>query len=340
MMEQVMKTMLSPKILAFCAKLIRLALFVTSPLLTGALDAHGQSADSVRLIVPLAAGGPADSIARQLAERLQTQLKATVIVENRAGANGAIGAAYVANAEPDGHTLLFATSGLLTITPILDNSLTFNPDVGLTPIARAVVNGSALVVKSTAPYNNMSELLAYAHSRPQPLSLGSAGVGNITHLYIELLKVATKTNFLHVPYRGVGPAMIDVISGAIDGQFADLPAALPQIKGGMLKPIGLVGESRSAAAPDIPTIAEQGYPGVTGASWFGVFAPGAMDPARADALASKVGAALRDPGLVASLQSVGSEPSFLPRSEFAALIAHDRAQWAAIIRERNIKIEN
>jgi tripartite-type tricarboxylate transporter receptor subunit TctC len=295
---------------------------------------------TVRLIVPLAAGGPADSIARQLAERLATQLKMAVIIENRAGANGAIGAAYVAGAEPDGRTLLFATSGLLTITPNLDSNLPFNPDKDLTPIGRAVVNGSALVVKSSAPYNTVAEFVAFARSKKEPVTLGSAGVGNITHLYIELLKDVTRTNFLHVPYRGVGPAMIDVMSGAIDGQFADLPAALPQIKGGTLKAIGLVGESRSEAAPDIPTIAEQGYPGVTGASWFGLFAPAKMDGKLADELAAKVADALRDPTLVSSLRSVGSEPSFLPRADFAALIAHDRRQWATVIHERNIKIDN
>jgi tripartite-type tricarboxylate transporter receptor subunit TctC len=295
---------------------------------------------TVRMIVPLAAGGPADSIARQLAERLATQLKMNVIVENRPGANGAIGAAYVAGAEPDGRTLLFATSGLLTITPNLENNLPFNPDSDLTPIARVVVNGTALVAKASAPYNTVAEFVAFARSKKEPVTLGSAGVGNITHLYIELLKDVTKTNFLHVPYRGVGPAMIDVMSGAIDGQFADLPASLPQIKGGTLKAIGLVGDSRSPAAPDIPTIAEQGYPGVTGASWFGLFAPAKMNAKLADEIAAKVAVALRDPTLVTSLQSVGSEPSFLPRGDFAALIAHDRKQWATVIHDRNIKIEN
>jgi tripartite-type tricarboxylate transporter receptor subunit TctC len=305
------------------------------------LPAHAQLQEPfVRMVVPLATGGPADFIARQLAERLQTHLKTKVIIENRPGANGATGAAYVATSEPDGRTLLFATSGLLTITPNLDNKLSFNPDSDLTPIARAVVNGTALVVKASAPYGNVAEFLAFARSKKEPPTLGSAGVGNITHLYIELLKSVTKTDFLHVPYRGVGPAMVDVIAGTIDGQFADLPASLPQIKGGTLKALGLVGETRSVAAPDIPTIAEQGYPGVTGASWFGLFAPAKMDPKLADEIASKVADALRDPSLVSSLQSVGSEPSFLPLKDFAALIAHDRGQWAAVIRERNIKIDN
>jgi len=305
------------------------------------LPAHAQLQEPfVRMVVPLATGGPADFIARQLAERLQTYLKTKVIIENRPGANGATGAAYVATSEPDGRTLLFATSGLLTITPNLDNKLSFNPDSDLTPIARVVVNGTALVVKASAPYGNVAEFLAFAHGKKEPPTLGSAGVGNITHLYIELLKSVTKTDFLHVPYRGVGPAMVDVIAGTIDGQFADLPASLPQIKGGTLKALGLVGEARSVAAPDIPTIAEQGYPGVTGASWFGLFAPAKMDPKLAGEIASKVADALRDPSLVSSLQSVGSEPSFLPLKDFAALIVHDRGQWAAVIRERNIRIDN
>ena len=305
------------------------------------LPAHAQLQEPfVRMVVPLATGGPADFIARQLAERLQTHLKTKVIIENRPGANGATGAAYVATSEPDGRTLLFATSGLLTITPNLDNKLSFYPDSDLTPIARVVVNGTALVVKASAPYSTMAEFIAVARSKKEPPTLGSAGVGNITHLYIELLKSVTKTDMLHVPYRGVGPAMVDVIAGTIDGQFADLPAALPQIKGGTLKALGLVGETRSVAAPDIPTIAEQGYPGVIGASWFGLFAPAKMDPKLASEIASKVADALQDPSLVSSLQSVGSEPSFLPLKDFAALIAHDRSRWAAVIKERNIKIDN
>lgn len=320
-----------------------LALAVAALLLaaTGAERAAAQPGDAaVRMVVPMAAGGPADLIARHLAERLREPLGAKVIIENKPGANGATGAAAVSTAEPDGRTLLLATSGLFTITPHLDKKSSLDMATDLTPISLVVVNGTALVVRTSLPAGNVAELIALSKVSAKPLSLGSAGFGNILHLYVELLKEATKTDFLHVPYRGVAPAMTDAIAGTIDGLFADLPAALPQIQGGSMKAIGLVGESRSKAAPDIPTIAEQGFPGVTGASWFGLFGPAKMDPALAAKIAEKVRVALSDPTLVAAFEAMGAQPTPTTPAEFAARIARDRAHWGRVIADRNIKLDN
>jgi tripartite-type tricarboxylate transporter receptor subunit TctC len=293
----------------------------------------------VRMVVPMAAGGPADFVARTISEKLREKLGASVIIENKPGANGALGGMAVAAAPPDGKTLLFATSGLLTITPTLEQKSNFNPATDLTPITNVVVNGTALVVRADHPANNIAELVAISKKGPKPVTLGSAGFGNILHLYVEVLKDATNTDILHVPYRGVAPAMTDALAGVIDGLFADLPASLPQIKSGKMKALGMVGEARSKAAPNIPTIAEQGYPGVTGASWFGLFGPPKMDPKVASEVAAKVAEVLRDPEIVAKFEAVGATPTPTTPADFAKRIEQDRAHWARVIKEHNIHLE-
>ncbi len=297
----------------------------------------------VRMVVPMAAGGPADFTARLVAERLREKLGANVIIENKPGANGATGGIAVASAAPDGKALLFATSGLLTITPSLEQKGSFNAATDLTPITTVVVNGSALLVRASHPANSVAELVEMskkARAAGKQLTLGSAGFGNILHLYVELLNEVTKADFLHVPYRGVAPAMNDAMAGTIDGLFADLPAALPQIQGGTMKALGLVGNARSRAAPNIPTIAEQGFPGVSGASWFGLFGPAKMDPKLVASLAAKVGEVLREPELVARFEAVGATPTPVTPEEFAQRIIRDREHWARLIKERNIRLEN
>lgn len=300
---------------------------------------HNAHAQDVRVVVPMAAGGPADFVARTVAEKMREKLNATVIVENKPGANGAIGGQAVAAAPADGKTLLFATSGLLTITPLLEQKSTFNAATELTPITTVVVNGTALIVRADHPANSVADLVAMA-KQGKRITLGSAGFGNILHLYVELLKDVTKTDIQHIPYRGVAPAMTDALSGNIDGLFADLPASLPQIRGGKMKALGMVGETRSKAAPEIPTIAEQGYPGVTGASWFGLFGPARMDPKVASDIAAKVGDILRDPEIVAKFEAVGAAPTPVTPQEFARRIEKDRNGWAAVIRKNNIRLEN
>jgi tripartite-type tricarboxylate transporter receptor subunit TctC len=296
-------------------------------------------AQDMRVVVPMAAGGPADFVARAVAEKMREKLNTTVVIENKPGANGAIGGQAVAAAPADGKTLLFATSGLLTISPLLEQKGAFDAPKELKPITTVVVNGTALIVRADHPANSVKDLVAMA-KQGKRVTLGSAGFGNILHLYVELLKDVTKADIQHVPYRGVAPAITDALSGTIDGLFADLPAALPQIRGGKMKALGLVGETRSKSAPDIPTIAEQGFPGVTGASWFGLFGPAAMDDKTADDIAAKVAEILRDPEIVAKFEAVGAAPTPVTPKEFAARIEKDRAGWAALIKRNNIRLEN
>lgn len=304
-----------------------------------AVAVQAQGGRTVRLMVPFAAGGPADFVARTLAAKLGDPLNATVIVENRPGANGSIAAQAVSSAKPDGATLLFATSGMLTISPILDKKLPYDPLKDLVPVSRAVANGTAMVVGPTVPAANVQEFIQYARSRSAPLAFGSAGNGNILHLYLELFKESTKLDITHVPYKGVAPAMTDVIGGQIAGAFADLPISLPHIRSGKVKALGMVGTQRSSAAPEIPTLAEQGVSGVDGVSWFGVLAPAKTTPEEAKRLAEAIAKALADPEAKAKLQGVGSEPAPTTPEEMASLIRSDQARWARIINERKIAME-
>ncbi|HEY0185604.1 MAG TPA: tripartite tricarboxylate transporter substrate binding protein, partial [Rhodopila sp.] len=287
----------------------------------------------IRMVVPFSPGGPADLIARMLAERLGPQLNATVIVDNRPGANGTIGVEMVARAAPDGATLLFATSGMLTISPALYKHLSYDPLKDLSPIGRVVANGTALLVGKQLPADNMQEFVAYANRSPNPVPIGSAGIGNITHLYIELMKEATHGNFVHVPYKGVAPAMADAMGGQIAGVFVDLPAELPLLKGGKVKALGLVGTQRSPSAPDIPTLAEQGYKGVDGVSWFGMLGPVGMPAGKVQAIHAAIAHALAEPDMIRSLNEIGSEPALDEPAQMTDLIRTDQARWARVITE-------
>lgn len=305
-----------------------------------ATGAAAQSQPSqIRMIVPFSPGGPADLIARKLAQRLGPQLHATVFVDNRPGANGEIGLDAVARAKPDGATLLFATSGMLTISPVLYKHLRYDPLKDLTPIGRVVANGTALLVGKQLPADNMRDFVAYANRSKSPVAIGSAGVGNITHLYMELMKEATHGNFVHVPYKGVAPALSDVMGGQIAGVFVDLPAALPMLKGGKVKALGLVGTKRNPLAPNIPTIAEQGYKGVDGVSWFGVLGPAQMPAKTVQAIHAAMGRALSDPDMVRGLNEIGSEPALDSPAQMAELIRADQSRWAKVIAKNHIHVD-
>ena len=294
---------------------------------------------TVRLVVPFAAGGPADVIARKIADRLGPQLDTVVVVDSRPGANGVIGVQAVSKAPPDGSVLLFATSGMLTISPALYKDLSYDPLRDLTPIARVVANGSALLVNKQVPANTIQEFVAYAARSSTPVAIGSAGTGNITHLYLELLKESTRANLVHVPYKGVAPALADVMGGQIAGVFVDLPAALPLLKAGSVKALGMVGDTRSPAAPDIPTIAEQGYRGVDGVSWFGVLGPAGMPAPAVERVHAALARVLSEPDVVKSLQDIGSVPSLDTPQEMRKLIAEEQVRWAGLIKARNITVD-
>lgn len=310
------------------------ALAITSML---PLTASAQT-KTIRMVVPFAAGGPADLIARKIGARLGSQLDATVVVDNRPGANGKIGVNAVSNSVGDGSVLLFATSGMLTISPILYKDLGYDPLKDLSPIARTVVNGTALLVNSAIPANNVKEFVEYANKTKGPVPMGSAGVGNITHLYLELLKDSTKTDLMHIPYKGVAPAMTDVMGGQIAGAFVDLPAALPLIQGGKVKALGVVGSQRSPSAQAIPTIEEQGYRGVDGVSWFGILGPASMQPDAVKRVHAALVKVMNEPEMIKELRDIGSVPAVDTPQEMYKLIQEDQQRWSSVIKAKNIHV--
>jgi tripartite-type tricarboxylate transporter receptor subunit TctC len=294
---------------------------------------------TIRMVVPFAPGGPADLIARKIGERLGSQLDATVVVENRPGANGKIGVSAVSNAAGDGSVLLFATSGMLTISPILYKNLGYDPIKDLSPISRVVANGTALLVNSAIPATNVKEFVEYANKAKSPIPVGSAGVGNITHLYLELLKDSAHTNLMHIPYKGVAPALTDVMGGQIAGVFVDLPAALPLIQGGKVKALGVVGSERSPSAPTIPTIEEQGYRGVDGVSWFGIMGPKSMQTGVTKRIHEGLVKVMSEPQMLKELKDIGSVPAVNTPQEMRELIQKDQERWSAVIKAKDIRVD-
>ena len=323
----------------FAAGVRRGALIAATALAGLALSATAANAADkpVRLVI-FAPGGPVDQVARQLADKLSRVMGTDVFVDAKPGANGIVAAQNVIAADPDGTTLLFSSSGLFTISPIFQK-LPFDIDRDVIPVSRVVVNASAVAIDANIPAANVREFIAYAKSKGQSLDFGSPGVGNITQLWIEQFADATGLTLMSVPYKGIAPVLVDVMGGRLAGTVGDLPAFLPHIKSGRMRVIGLVGDTRSPAAPDIPTVQEQGYPGLNAVSWYAVFASGKTPPAVVAKVGAAIKQALADPALRDSLRSIGVEPAPSTPAELARIIQTDRTRWAALIKQKNIKME-
>ena len=314
---------------------VLLALVCAAVVLPG--QGHAQLPRAgVHLLVPFAAGGPIDYSARVLAEGMHAQTGTPVIVENRTGANGAIAAMAVKQAAPDGATLLVATSGLLTISPHNQENLPYDPANDLVPIVALTYIDTVLVIGSHVPAKNLKEFIELARSAREPLALGSAGNGNVTHGYIVLLSDAAKVNLLHVPYRGIAAALVDVVGGQIAGSWPAFNLALPHIKTGKVTALGLVGNKRSALAPEIPTLAEQGYPGVDFLTWTAIMGPRNMPPEVTAALRGAVIRALASGEVRAKLAAAGITPWQITPEEFGRTVQEERERWRKLIKERNI----
>jgi len=290
----------------------------------------------IRLLVPFAAAGPIDFSARVLADGMRAGLGIPVIVDNRVGANGAIAAVAVKNAPPDGALLLVATSGMLTISPHIERDLPYDPAADFTALAPISYVDVTLAVGSQLPVKNLKEFVELARKANPPLALGSFGVGNVSHGWIELFKDVAKVNLLHVPYKGAAPAFADVLAGTIAGTFPAFSLAMPQIKSGKVIALGVVGNTRSPVAPDIPTLAEQGYPGIDFLTWNAVMGPRNMPPEVAAAIRSAVAAALRSDEVRGKLLSAGITPWLIPLDEFAGTVSGERERWRKLILEKKI----
>jgi tripartite-type tricarboxylate transporter receptor subunit TctC len=305
-----------------------------------ALPASAQQYPSrtVRLVVPYAAGGTGDIVARVLADRLAQSLGQSVVVENRPGASGAIGSKSVASAAPDGHTILVGQTGEMAINQHWAKGLGYDPVIDLQPVALATIVPLALVVPGKASYSTVAEMLAVSKSRG--LAFASAGTATPGHFAGEVLKLRTKSNMNHVPYNGAGPALNDILGGHVDLFFPGLPAAVPHVKAGTIKLLAVSTAKRSGIAPDVPTVAEaSGIKDFDIALWQGFFAPRGTPPAIVARLHAEINKTLLLPEVKSKLLEAGAELTTISIDEFAAFAKSESAKFLRIIKDANLKPE-
>lgn len=301
-------------------------------LLGGAAAAQDYPSRPVKIVVPYPAGGSNDIIARIVAQKLAERSGQTILVENRAGAGGNVGAEAVAVSEPDGYTLLLTAAAPLTINAALYKSQPFDPSVAFAPVALIASVPIVLAVHPSLGVKDVKELVALARAKPGTVNFGSSGIGTTNHLAGELLKSRTGIDIVHVPYKGAAPAMNDLVAGHIPMMFDAIPAVLPQVQGKSINAIAVAGAARAGALPDVPTVAEQGVQGFEASAWLGLVAP-AKTPAPVLAkLQTEVAAILQMPDVIKRFVELGAEPGAVSGPAFGKFLAEETVKWGAIIR--------
>jgi len=301
-----------------------------------ATSAQNYPSKPIRIIVPFAAGGAVDALARIISAKLQEQLGQPVIVENRAGAGGMTGSDLVAKSPPDGYTIAITSAGALAISPSMEK-VSYETLKDLQPITLVAKVPEMLVVATSVPANNMKELVALANSQPGKLNFASSGPGSLPHLAGELFKLTAKINIVHVPYRGAAPAVNDLLAQQVQMVFLDLPVLLPQIKAGKLKPIAVGAPQRVPSAPEVPTTAEAGMPNLLTENWYGMVAPAKTPPNIVAALNKAAVEAMKDPAVVEKLSSQGAILAGDSPEHFAAFIDSETKKWAKVIQDAGVQ---
>lgn len=302
----------------------------------GVAQAESWPAQPIRIVVPFAAGGGVDNVARSLAAQLSTQLGQTVIVENRTGAGGLIGTSYVANASPDGYTLLLGTQTTLAVAPLMNPNSGLDPLKALTGVSQVASSPLLLVANPAFEAQTLPDLLAYAKRNPGQLNYGSGGVGTTPHMAAALLGLMAGVKMTHVPYKGEQPALTDVVGNQIPVMFSNLSAAMPFAKSGKLKALAISTAQRSPELPDVPTVAEAGVAGFEAATWFGVVGPKGMPKDRIERLDKEIEKAMQTPELVERLQGQGLTVAYGDSGQFNAYIASEYDKWKRVIEEAGI----
>src|SRR4051812_46788374 len=306
--------------------------FLSWALMAGDARAQNYPQRTVHIVNPFPPGGSVDVLARMLAQKLTDNLGQQFIVENRAGAGGNTGSEAVAKSEPDGYTLLFTAPGPLVVNQTLfSNGLPYDPVKDFAPIALFAIAPIVLMVNPAVPAKNVQELIALARSQPGKINFASAGAGSTNHLSGELFKSLAKIDITHVPYRGAGPAMNDLIGGHVQMFFDLLPASLQQINSGKVRALANAGAKRPVALPDLPTVAEQGVPGFDSSSWFGLVAPAATPAPVLAKLSQEVARILQDPEMIKRIHELGCEPGTVFGKDFGAFMQAETQKWGEVI---------
>ena len=318
----------------------RLALLASAAALGHALVpalARAQTVQTTKLIVPYPAGGPTDVIARVIAPAMAEELGRPVVVENRAGASGTIGAGGVARSAPDGGTLMLNTS-IQVILPHL-MKLPYDSAKDFTPIAQVNSIPFILVVNRDLPFRSVAELVAFAKANPGKLNYATNSAGSASHVASEQFSKIAGIALTHVPYKGSAPALTDLVGGQVQLMFEQGPSVLPFLQSGRLRALSVTSAARAAIAPDVPTFTEAGYPGFVYSNWQGIWAPGGMAPATAEALGAAMRRALQRPAVRQRLMDMGTEPSALVGAEFRRFAEQQDEMIGTIVRQANIKLD-
>jgi tripartite-type tricarboxylate transporter receptor subunit TctC len=321
-----------------------LALVLVAPFSAGASRADDYPSRPIRLIVPYAPGGGADSVARVVAKRVAETIGQPIVIENRGGAGSIIGTDMVAKAEGDGYTLLLGQSGPISINPAVYKDLRYDPVKDFAPITMTTAYPYILVVNAKSslnksPVKTVQDLVALAKSKPGSLNYGTTGIGAANHLVTELFSSKAALKMTHVPYRGTALAVADLIGGQVDVVFSDPISVLPHMQSGTLRALAVTSKERSAVAPEVPTIAQSGFPGFDAIAWHGILAPASTPPSVIKKLNAEIVSALQHPETKTlltnqAMQTVGNTPD-----EFAAFIKQDIAIWKAVATEADVSVK-
>lgn len=321
------------------AWLLSFALVAGSVATADRAQAQAWPQKPVVFVVPFAAGGGTDAFARPLAAQLDTQLGQRVLIENRAGAGGTVGASQASKAAPDGYTF-FVGAAHHAIAPSLYPNLDYDMNKDFIAVALIARPPQVIVVNpDKVAAKTLPEFVAYLKANPGKLNYGSAGAGTTHHLAGELFKIVTKTNILHVPYRGAGPAMQDLVAGHVPLVFDGLGSSAPQIRGGQLRALAVAAPKRVPAFPDVPTAAEAGVPGYEVATWYGVFAPKGTPPAIVEKMTAELKKALQTPAIKEAWERNGSDTPDVTGAAFSKLVADETVRWGNVVKEAGVKLE-
>ena len=313
-----------------------LALLCAAPLLALAQTYPGKP---IRFIVPFPAGGAGDLVIRRLAQKMSESWRQPIVIDNRAGASGALGLQIAANAPADGHTLVLGTASTHSINPALRRDLSYDPIKHFTPIASLIVIPNVLVAHPSVPARSLQELIQLARAKPGQLSYASNGAGTSAHMAGELLNRAAGIQMLHVPYKGAGIAVNDVLGGHVPLLFGAVATTLPQVQAGKLRALAVTGAQRSPAAPSVPTVAESGFPGFEVVQWFGAFAPAGTPRAIVVKLNGELNRAMSLPDVQESFARQGFETRPATPEKFAAYVKSELDKWSKVIKEAGIRAE-
>ncbi len=299
--------------------------------------AQGFPNRPIHVIVAFPPGGPTDFVGRVVAEKMKAVLGQSVIIDNKPGANGTLGGEFVAKSDPDGYTLFLTTAGAVTVSPHIMSDIHYDSLRDFVPVALVTKVTEVLVVTPKLGIKTVKDLVALAKAKPGTIPFASTGIGSPPHLAQELLDASAGVTFLHVPYRGAAPALTDLLAGQVQVLAADIPVLIAQIRAGNLVPIGAAADKRDTILPDVPTLAEQGYPNTDASNWYGLLAPAKTPAAVIAKLNEAVNAALNDPPTRDKLVQSGATPAGGTPESFGTFMKAEYDKWGRVVRERGIK---